>query len=145
MRRLLLCCAAALLAAGCALSRPASDGSEQAAKAFAPDPEMAGIYVFRDERFGGDIPMQVTVDGVPLGRTLGQTFYFVEVRPGRHRVESTYGPEATLLLDTQAGELYYVWQEVTVGSEGVRTRLHRVDEERGRAAVEECRMLQSLR
>lgn len=133
--------ALALLVAGCAATRPAPDGQEAAAKRHAPDPARAGVYVYRDERFGGDIPMEVMLDGVPVGRTLGHTFFFKEVPPGEHRISSTYGRDAALELEMEAGELYYLWQEVTVGADGVRSQLHRVDPEVGREAVARCRML----
>lgn len=133
--------ALALLVAGCAATRPAPEGQEEAAKRHAPDPASAGVYVYRDERFGGDIPMEVMLDGVPVGRTLGHTFFFKEVPPGRHRISSTYGRDAALELEMEAGRLYYLWQEVTVGADGVRSQLHRVEPEVGREAVARCRML----
>ena len=133
--------ALALALMGCAGNPPASQSNEQAAKRHAADPARAGVYVYRDERFGGDIPMEVMLDGVPVGRTLGHTFFFVEVPPGEHRVSSTYGRDAALELEMEAGELYYLWQEVTVGADGVRSQLHRVDPEVGREAVARCRML----
>ena len=141
MARRLAALAMMLLLAACAATRPAPEGQEEAAKRHAPDPEKAGIYVYRDERFGSDIPMEVMLDGVPVGRTLGHTFFFKEVTPGEHRITSTYGRDAALELETRAGELYYVWQEVAVGGNGLRSRLHLVDPEQGREAVARCRML----
>ncbi len=141
MWRRLLALGLVLLAAACAATRPASEDHETAAKRHAPDPARAGVYVYRDERFGGDIPMEVMLDGVPVGHTLGHTFFFVEVRPGEHRISSTYGRDAALELDMEAGQLYYLWQEVAVGADGVHSQLHLVDPEVGREAVARCRML----
>lgn len=141
MSRRLVALALVLLVAACATTRPAPEEHEAAAKRHAPDPARAGVYVYRDERFGADIPMQVMLDGVPVGRTLGHTFFFVEVRPGEHRISSTYGRDAALELEMEAGQLYYLWQEVTVGADGVHSQLHLVDPEVGREAVARCRML----
>ena len=55
------------------------------------------------------------------------------------------GPSASLFWQDavkRVGKTYYVWQEVKMGAFAARSALHLVDEQKGEAAVKECKLIQ---
>lgn len=140
---LLLLVAVAALVTGCA-SVPMSSMEEDAkAKTFAVKEDKAAIYVYRNESFGGAIPMTVALDGKVAGQTGPQTYFMWEVDPGAHEISSIAENTSTVKLDTVPGKAYYIWQEVKMGMWMARTLVQEVDEETGRKGVGECKRAQS--
>ena len=99
---------------------------------------MAGVYIYRHETFGAAVSMAVEMDGNPLGSTGAKTFLYVAAAPGRHVITTRAENADHLEIDVVAGERYYVWQAVEIGERYARTRLQRVDEPTGQAAVADC-------
>lgn len=129
--------------AGCA-SVPMGDAQQDAAlKSFATKPDVAGVYIYRNENFGSAIRMSISLDGQPVGRTAAKTFLYKEVAPGKHTVSSKSENNDTLEIDTVGGQLYYIWQEVKMGLTYARTKLHLVSEEEGKKGVLETRLAES--
>lgn len=121
--------------AGCA-SVPMGDETRDAElKKFAARPGVASIYVYRSEPLGVTHLLEVELDGKTLGRTATKTYLYAEVAPGKHTITSKAENTDTIEIDTVAGRLYFVWQEVKLGLLKARTKLHLVDENRGRADV----------
>lgn len=134
---------AALLAGGCATVPMASIDDDARAKSFAVKPDKSSIYVYRNETFGGAIPMTVTLNGRVAGQSGPQTYYLFEVDPGAHEVGSIAENTSTVRLSTAPGQAYYLWQEVKMGFWMARTQLQQVDEETGRKGVAECKRAQA--
>ena len=133
----------AVLMTGCA-SVPMSSMEEDAkAKTFSVNPSKSSIYLYRNENFGGAIPLTVSLDGKMAGQTAAKTYFLWEVDPGSHEIGSHAENVTTLKLNTEAGKPYYVWQEVKMGLWMPRSQLQQVDEETGRKAVLECKRAQS--
>lgn len=130
------------LALGACASVPMGDASRDTAlKTFSPPrAEKAGIYIYRNEGMGAAVKMDLQVDGKHIGQTAAKTYFFVEVPPGRHTLTSMAENSDTLPIDTVAGKLYYVWQEVKMGVLYARTRLHLTTEEEGRKGVLESKL-----
>lgn len=125
---------------GCAtvpLGDPAADAKN---KTFVASQDTSGIYIYRNESFGAAIHMDVLVDGKPLGQTAAKTYFRVEMAPGRHTVTSISENSDTLAIDTEAGKLYFVWQEVKMGLMYARTKLHLTQENDGEKGVLESRL-----
>ena len=134
-RNFALICAISLTLFGCA-SVPMGDAAKDAElKSFTARPGMAGLYIYRNENFGGAIRMDVEVDGKPVGQTAAKTYFYKEVAPGKHTVTSKSENTDTLEVETVAGKLYYIWQEVKMGLLYARTKLSLVSEEEGRKGV----------
>ena len=135
--------AAMLLVAGlvgCA-SVPMGDSKRDAElKTFTAKPDMAGLYIYRNENFGGAIRMDVDVDGRYIGQTAAKTYFYTELAPGRHTVTSRSENSDSVEFDTVAGKLYYIWQEVKMGLLYARTKLHLVSEEEGKKGVAESQL-----
>ena len=125
----------ALSLVGCA-SVPMGDAAQDAAlKTFPARPDSAGLYIYRNESMGAAVRMDVEADGKPLGQTAARTYFFTELKPGKHTVTSKSENTDTLEIDALPGKLYYVWQEVKMGLLYARTKLHLVDEAQGRKGV----------
>jgi Protein of unknown function (DUF2846) len=128
---------------GCA-TVPMGDAKQDAAlKTFSGKPNVAGLYIYRNESMGAAVRMDVEVDGKPLGQTAAKTYFYAEVPPGKHTVTSKAENTDNLEVDTVGGKLYYVWQEVKMGLLYARTKLHLMSEEEGKKGVLETNLAAS--
>lgn len=125
---------------GCA-SVPMGDAKKDAAlKSFSSKPDVAGLFIYRNESFGAAIRMDVEIDGKPVGQTAAKTYFYKEVAPGKHTVTSKSENTDSIEVDTVAGKLYYIWQEVKMGLLYARTKLSLVSEEEGKKGVLESQL-----
>jgi Protein of unknown function (DUF2846) len=99
------------------------------------------VYVYRNESLGAAVPMPLTVNGKLAGSTGAYTFFRFELPPGKHTFTSQ-GETSKLELGTEAGQSYFVWQEVKMGVFAGGSKLQLVPEAAGRKAVLECALLQ---
>lgn len=126
---------------GCA-SVPMGDAKRNAElKTFKTNAAVAGIYIYRNESFGAAVKMDILVDGKALGETAAKTYFYSELTPGKHTITSKSENDDTIEIDTVAGKLYYVWQEVKMGLMYARTKLHLVSEEEGKKGVLESELI----
>ena len=128
---------------GCASVPMASMDDDAKAKSFVVGTDKSNIYVYRNESFGGAIPMTVALDGKVAGQTAMQTYFLFEVDPGLHEVSSIAENTSALKVNTETGKAYFIWQEVKMGMWMARSQLQQVDEEVGRKGVSECKRAQS--
>lgn len=143
IRKLLAAAVLATSLVGCA-SVPMGDTKKDAElKSFSAKSEVAGLYIYRNESIGAAVRMDVDVDGKPLGQTAAKTYFYTEVAPGKHTITSKSENTDSIQVDTVAGKLYYVWQEVKMGVLYARTKLHLVSEEEGKKGVLETQLAAS--
>lgn len=122
-------------------SVPMGDPAQDSAlKAFNAKPDVAGIYIYRNESIGAAVKMDVEIDGKPIGQTAANTFFYTEVKPGKHIITSKAENTDALNIETVAGKLYYIWQEVKMGILYARTKLHLMSEEEGKKGVLETKL-----
>jgi hypothetical protein len=133
---------AVALSTGCASVQMASADRDTAAKSFATKADKANIYVYRNESMGAAVKMDVTLDGKALGQTAAKTYFKVEVPAGEHTLISKAENDSVLAVKADAGKNYFVWQEVKMGVLYARSALQLVDEAAGKAAVQECKLIQ---
>jgi hypothetical protein len=131
---------AAVAAAGCAVPL-ASAADDARMKQYAPRPDRVLIYVYRDEGVGYAKHMPVYLDGVSYGQTSGLTYMVFEVPPGPHFLISQAENTSTLLLQTQPGRRYFVWQAMRVGLMSPRAELQEMPEAYAAARVYQCRLV----
>ncbi len=131
------------LLAGCASVPMGDSGRDNDLKSFASKPGVASIFVYRNETMGAAIRMDVSVDGKPLGQTAAKTYLYTEVEPGDHVITSMSENTDRLDINAEAGQVYYVWQEVKMGLLYARTKLHLASEEEGKKGVNESKLAQS--
>lgn len=132
-----------LLLTGCASVPMAPLDQDSKAKDFSPIPNKASLYIYRNESFGAAIPMTVSVNGKALGQTAAQTYFRLNLTPGKYNVESHAENVSNLPLTTEAGKNYFVWQEVKMGMWMARSLLQQTDETTGRAGVMESKLIAS--
>lgn len=135
--------AAACAVSGCASVHKAGQDADSRAKRFAPVPDKAVVYIYRNEILGAAIKLPVTIDGVTVGATGPKSFLEVAVPAGDHIITSKGETESTLPLSTSAGQVYYIWQEVKMGLLIARSKLQRVDEAKGQQGVRESKLLET--
>ena len=129
-----------LMVAGCASVPMASQSADAAAKSYAVAPGKGNIYIYRNETFGAALKMPVALDGADIGETASKTYIRRQVAPGAHTITSQ--DQSTLSVNVAAGKNYFVWQEVKMGLISGGSKLHLVDEETGKAGVEDCQLIQ---
>lgn len=128
---------------GCA-SVPMGDAKQDAAlKQFQAKPNVAGVYVYRNESLGAAIKMDVAVDGKNIGQTAAKTYLYKEVAPGKHIVSGSSENTDNVEINAVAGKLYYVWQEVKMGLMYAGNKLHLVDEAQGQKGVAESSLAET--
>ncbi len=127
---------------GCASINKAPASAEAESKQFVSKPNVSQVYVYRNETFGAAISMPVTVNGQLAGNTGPHSFFRFELQPGEHVITSQ-GNESRLTVTTEAGGLYFVWQEVKMGAFAAGSKLQLVSESVGKKGVSECSQIQS--
>jgi hypothetical protein len=130
-----------LIVSGCASVPMGSLEDDVKAKNFTPPSGKASIYIYRNENLGGAIPMTVAVNGRTLGQTAAMTFFRLDIPSGKYNVESHAENVSTLSLTTEAGNNYYIWQEVKMGMWMARSLLQQVNETTGKEAVNQCKLI----
>jgi len=136
-----MCLALALLAVGCAPVPPMIVKLDRSLKNFAPVPDVAALYIYRSESLRSAVPIKVEIDERPFGSTTANTYLYVELEPGEHTVTAKAENTDTLEIDTAAGQLYFIWQQVKPGVLSVRTELHLVNEARGKRGVRQSKLV----
>ncbi|MBU1689610.1 MAG: DUF2846 domain-containing protein [Gammaproteobacteria bacterium] len=132
-----------LLLTGCASVPMAPLDQDTKAKDFSPVPNKASLYIYRNESMGAAIPMTVSVNGKALGQTAAQTYFRLNLLPGKYNIESHAENVSSFSLPVEAEKNYFVWQEVKMGMWMARSLLQQVDEITGRAGVLESKLIAS--
>jgi hypothetical protein len=130
-----------LVLSGCAAVPMAPMEQDAKAKEFVPAQDRAALYIYRSENFGGAIPMTVTVNSKAVGQTAAKTYFRLNILPGKYTVESHAENISNLSLTAEAGNNYFVWQEVKMGMWMARSLLQQVDDATGRAGVAESKLI----
>ena len=122
--------------AGCAsLANPETDAR---AKLLRPTEGKSVIYVFRNQPASAPWRIGMSLDGKDMGSTAANTYFRWSVEPGQHILVSHSENNAPLVLVTEPGKIYYVWQDVTVGFFRPRTDLREVDHTTAEVALRTC-------
>ena len=124
---------------GCASVPMETAENDAQLKQFTVSSDNAGVYIYRNESFGGAVKMDVAVNDQLIGETSAKTYLYKELPEGQHTISSLAENTDTLTLDVVKGKLYYVWQEVKMGIISARTKLSLVDETQGQQGVSESK------
>ena len=101
---IIICLAALTIFISCATVPKGDPEQDAALKTFKVKPDVAGIYIYRNESLGFAVRMDVEVDGEYIGQTVGNTYLYTEVSPGKHTVTSKAENTHSIELDTVAIE-----------------------------------------
>ena len=131
----------AVLFSGCASVPRADKSVERDALLFKPIPGKSVIYVYRNELFGGTIGMDIIIDNQNIGGTASRNFLWIKTEPGDHIIASKAENRDVMQLKTEAGKIYYIWQEAKMGMMSARTKLNLVSEDEGQTGVRACELV----
>ena len=131
----------ALMGAGCASVPLAPPEEDTAAKQFEAPEEKAALYIYRDQNFGGALKLKVTLDDKPLGATAPKTYFRTEVEPGSHVIKGIAENKDTVTLEAEAGQVYFIWQQIKMGIMSARNDMQLVDEQKGKAGVSKSKLI----
>lgn len=130
-RLLLVSCVAAI--AGCA-SGPKF--SEMQSKIPTLASSEGRIYIYRDSLFGAAIVPAVYVNGQEVGRSLANSFFFIDRPPGEYKVAATTEVEKSVSLALAAGESKFVKVSIGLGLFAGRPNFELVNESGARTALQ---------
>ena len=139
-RHLLVVLLTAVTLVGCTTLAPPE--SDTLAKLMQPVPNKALIYVFRNQPASAPWRARLTMDGNDMGSTAANTYFRWVVEPGRHIIVSDTENDAGLVVDTEPGRIYYVWQEIHTGFFRPRSELKLVDQQTADIALRSCYLLE---
>ncbi len=126
---------------GCASTVPmAPKEQDTVSKTFkAPSPNMAGVYIYRNNFVGKALKKTLRIDSVAIGQTANRVYFHREVTPGEHTLatESEFG-DNILKFNAEAGKNYYFQQYIKMGAFVGGSGLQAVTEEEGKQAVLQC-------
>jgi hypothetical protein len=77
--------------------------------------DKALIYVLRPTMLGYAIQTKLAVDGQWMGVNRGDSYFFFSLAPGQHYFCSRAENHSLLALKVEAGETYYLQQEIRMG------------------------------
>lgn len=133
-----------VLFAGCAsVPTEQAEVSNVLKQVKAPSANNAGLYIYRSNSVvGGALKKDVWVDGECIGETARGTFFYHEVLGNiQHKVstESEFSPN-DLMVDTKAGNNYFVKQYIKPGLIVGGAGLKLVPESEGREAITDLKL-----
>jgi hypothetical protein len=126
---------------GCSNWARTDADTDALAKLMRPVEGKAVIYVFRNEEYSAPWPIGLSLDGKNMGSTDANTYYRWSVEPGQHILASHAENDEGIVLNTEAGRVYYVWQDVSMGYFRPRARLQEVDRQTAEIALRSCHLL----
>lgn len=122
--------------------RKATPAQIAEAQRFLPVADQGVVYLYRHQLVGMLMGLDATVDGRLIGQTRGQTFYRLELAPGRHVFAGNAKCPQPLELDVAPGQVIYVEQELQMGMlQSSYLFRAQADAQRAQSAIRSCRML----
>lgn len=129
--------------AGCGSASLAPAKTDTLAKLMLPVEGKALIYLFRNSPPSNGWTIHVTLDGNDMGVTGGQDYFRWEVNPGEHIVISKTSDWSGLVINAEAGRVYYVWQDIGVGLFVPTSELKLVDRVTAEINLRSCYLVES--
>lgn len=134
----------------------ASEAEDAVSKQFQlPPPDMAGVYIYRDSVLMGKRQAgAVWLDGQSQGNLPDETYFYMQIAPGRHTLSAQAAPsERDLKFEARAGENVFVKMDFVrkvpvagalplvgsvVGAFSSHVQFALVEEEEGKDGVLDC-------
>lgn len=132
-----------VLLSGCGSVPLESQARSDALKSFdVPSNGMAGVFIYRDSRHGQSQKRSIWINKECVGQTARFIYYYQEV-PGDtyHLLETDWQISPTefitkdLTLFARSGELYFIRQNIEIGTFWNRANLEQVSADVGKRAI----------
>jgi len=130
---------------GCAsVSKAPSDKSDEAKSFEIPD-NKGSVFLYRTGRaVGAAGQLNVKINGIDAGGTGPGTFFRWDLKPGKYTfLSSTAESSATVQLEVNAGQQYFIRQDARLGVSSGRVTMKEVDVSKGKKEVQSCKLLVS--
>ena len=130
----------AVFFSGCAAVPKAPKAEDLARKTFnLPQEGFAGVYIFRNTRWGAAIKRYIKIDGETIGEIAPMTYLYHQVSSGKHAIatESEFA-EYTIVINMESGKNYFISQYLKHGVFVTGTGLKHVSQDQGMDGVLEC-------
>jgi len=138
----------ALVTAGCGIGSRAVEYSDPrfdaAGKTFAVSPGKGNIYLYRNQVYMSETPLEVVLDERWVGNTRGLTYFAVEVDTGKHVLRAKGDTPSMLDVFVSPGQNVFVLLQVSPSVMSIRGSLQMQDETAGQAGVRECRRIEAF-
>jgi hypothetical protein len=128
----------------CASVPMESAGLDKEKKQFAiPSEGKSGLYIYRNSSLGGALKKTVSIDGVVIGETASNTYFYKEVMPGTHEIatESEFS-DNKIVVEFKKGVNYFIQQYIKIGIFVGGAGLKLVDEDEGKKGVLQTNLAQ---
>ena len=133
-----------IMAVGCATMNtvkemPAEIDSK--VKSMHPPSGKSLVYVVRPTSLGKPFGGTITANDAFIGTTQGKMYVYAILNPGEYKFKVTgHDNESEIVVDLEGDKTYYIYQSIYPAVFKGATSLKLVDEEKGREALEECRL-----
>jgi len=134
-----------LVLLGCATTSKAPSEKSEEAKSFEAPENKGSVFLYRTGRVVGAAgQLGVKVNGIDAGGTGPSPFFRWDLNPGTYTFLSSTGESsATVQLNVEAGEVYFIRQDARMGISSGRVSMEEVDSNKGRNEVKDCKLLVS--
>lgn len=147
-RSLLAAILLGVVAVGCGIGSRAVEysdpRSDAAGKRFAAPPGRGNIYLYRNQVYMSDTPLEVVLDERWVGKTVGLTYFAVDVDTGKHVLRAKGDTPSSLELFVSPGQNVFVLLQVSPSVTSIRGTMQVTDEAGGQAGVLECRRIEAV-
>jgi hypothetical protein len=126
----------------CASVKMASKEEDTALKDFKlPQPDRAGLYIFRNSFLGQALTKPIYVDGNLIGDTVNGVYFYLDLSPGKHFIstESEFGKNS-VVFEAEGGKNYFAEQYIKMGIFSGGSDVVMVDEKVGMQQVLDCEL-----
>jgi Protein of unknown function (DUF2846) len=133
-----------IMAVGCATMNtvkemPAEVDSK--VKSMQPPSGKSLVYVVRPTRLGKPFGGYITANDEFIGTTQGAMYVYAVLTPGEYKFKVTgHDNVSEVVVNLEADKTYYIYQSVYPAVWSGATSLELVDKEKGRKALEECKL-----
>ncbi len=103
------------------------------------NPNFSRFYVLRPTAFGSAIKIDIYDNIGHIGKTGPNSFLSWEREPGDITITGEAENDSNLLINSEAGEVYYVQQHIRMGIMGPRNWLEQLSEEEGKKFLKKAK------
>ena len=124
---------------GCSTAK-ISAGNLNNVKTMQPPNGKALVYLIRPGSMASLITFDVTCDDVRIGAVPAKRFIYAILEPGTHKLVGKAENNSELSLTVQADQTYFIEQDARMGIAMSRNKLIVLNEAKGRADLEKCKL-----
>jgi hypothetical protein len=126
---------------GCTALPTMDEAENSSGKRFEPVPDRGVLYIYRESPFGLAVVLPTSLDSRLLGSLGSDTYFRMEVEPGRHEVTCQGENTGAAAIDVAANQVAFVEVAIQFGFIRPRCRVFVPSDQVGRKSVMGARRL----